>query len=98
MKVCSAISAADSGQCELAAGHAGPHERHRAAPGQPPPKRPVRWGSREEWAHVRQAQRRRKGVYVTLSDEARERLAERAKEHPAGTQSAVVEDLILAAR
>jgi hypothetical protein len=48
-----------------------------------------------DWSRVRAADRKRKVVQVTLSDEARLRLAELAQEHPDGTQSAVVEDLVL---
>ena len=48
-----------------------------------------------DWSRVRAADRKRKVVQVTLSDEARVRLEELAREHPARTKSAVVEDLIL---
>jgi len=41
------------------------------------------------------AQRKRRGVEVTLSAEARERLRGFARMHPNGTASAVVEDLVM---
>lgn len=91
--ICGAESARTGARCELPSGHSGPHERVK-----PGAKLPVRWGGREEWSHVRQEQRKRKGVYLTLSDAAREALAELASKHPDGTKSAVVEDLILEAQ
>ena len=51
-----------------------------------------------DWANTPQSLRKRKKVQLTLSDEARSELLRRAAEHADGTQSAVVEDLLLPPR
>ena len=51
-----------------------------------------------KWSNTSQADRKRKKVQVSLSDEARTRLRELAEAHPERTQSAVVEGLVLRAK
>lgn len=48
-----------------------------------------------DWSSTPQAARKRKKVQITLSDEAREKLAELAREKGQGMQSWIVEQLIL---
>ncbi len=50
-----------------------------------------------KWFAISQGVRVRKKVQITLSDEARVKLKRLKDAHELGTQSAVVEDLILAA-
>jgi DNA-binding TFAR19-related protein (PDSD5 family) len=51
-----------------------------------------------KWYSLARADRKRKKLEVTLSPEAREKLERMKARHPDRTLSAVVEDLILAAK
>jgi predicted transcriptional regulator len=50
--------------------------------------------AKPNWYSTPAAKRKRRGVQVMLSDDARKKLRELAAEHPDRTSSAVVEDAI----